>query len=172
MAAWGGLTNSCEKKRSGKQRRKGKIYPFECMYTHTHIYTYACMLSRFSRVWLFTTLWTIVCQVPLSLGFSRQEYWSECSVTTWSWGMGREMGGMFKREGKYVYLWLIHVDVRQKPRKFCKAITLQLKKKKINLTKKRILEWVAMPSSKGSSLSRDQTHVSFVSCNGRWVLSH
>ena len=25
-----GLTNSCEKKRSQKQRRKGKIYPFEC----------------------------------------------------------------------------------------------------------------------------------------------
>ena len=30
MALWGGLTNSCEKKRSEKQRRKGKIYPFEC----------------------------------------------------------------------------------------------------------------------------------------------
>ena len=26
----GGLTNSCEKKRSEKQRRKGKTYPFEC----------------------------------------------------------------------------------------------------------------------------------------------
>ena len=26
----GGLTNSCEKKRSEKQRRKGKIYPSEC----------------------------------------------------------------------------------------------------------------------------------------------
>ena len=25
MAAWGGLTNSCEKKRIEKQRRKGKI---------------------------------------------------------------------------------------------------------------------------------------------------
>ena len=25
-----GLTNSCEKKGSKKQRRKGKIYPFEC----------------------------------------------------------------------------------------------------------------------------------------------
>ena len=25
MAAWGGLTDSCEKKRSQKQRRKGKI---------------------------------------------------------------------------------------------------------------------------------------------------
>ena len=30
MAVWGGLTNSCEKKRSEKQRRKRKIYPFEC----------------------------------------------------------------------------------------------------------------------------------------------
>ena len=30
MAVSGGLTNSCEKKRSEKQRRKGKIYPFEC----------------------------------------------------------------------------------------------------------------------------------------------
>ena len=27
---WGGLTNSCEKKRSEKQRRKRKRYPFEC----------------------------------------------------------------------------------------------------------------------------------------------
>ena len=30
MAVWGGLTNSCEKKGSEKQRRKGKIYPTEC----------------------------------------------------------------------------------------------------------------------------------------------
>ena len=29
MAVWGGLTNSCEKKRSENQRRKGKIY-LEC----------------------------------------------------------------------------------------------------------------------------------------------
>ena len=30
MVVCGGLTNSCEKKSSEKQRRKGKIYPFEC----------------------------------------------------------------------------------------------------------------------------------------------
>ena len=30
MAVRGGFTNSCEKKGSEKQRRKGKIYPFEC----------------------------------------------------------------------------------------------------------------------------------------------
>ena len=36
----------------------------------------ACVLSRFSRVWLCTTLWTATHQAPLSTGFSRQEYWS------------------------------------------------------------------------------------------------
>ena len=36
----------------------------------------ACVLSHFSRVQLFVTLWTIAHQAPLSMGFSRQEYWS------------------------------------------------------------------------------------------------
>ena len=34
------------------------------------------MLSRFSRVQLFATLWTAARQAPLSVGFSGQEYWS------------------------------------------------------------------------------------------------
>ena len=34
------------------------------------------MLNRFSRVQLFATLWTVDCQAPLPIGFSRQEYWS------------------------------------------------------------------------------------------------
>ena len=34
----------------------------------------------------------------------------------------------------------------------------------------RILEWVAMPSSRGSSQPRDQTCVSYISCIGRQVL--
>ena len=32
------------------------------------------LLSCFNCVWLFVTLWTVACQAPLSLGFSRQEY--------------------------------------------------------------------------------------------------
>ena len=43
--------------------------------------------------------------------------------------MGREMGGRFRREGTNAQLWLIHVDVRQKTTRFCKAIILQLKNK-------------------------------------------
>ena len=35
-----------------------------------------------------------------------------------------------------------------------------------------ILEWVAIPSSRESSQPRDQTHISYVSCTGRWVLYH
>ena len=40
-------------------------------------------------------------------------------------GVGREMGGRFKREGTYVYLRLIHTEVWQKTTKFYKAIILQ-----------------------------------------------
>ena len=36
----------------------------------------ACVFSYFSHVWLWATLWTVACQAPLSMGFSRQEYWS------------------------------------------------------------------------------------------------
>ena len=34
------------------------------------------MLSCFNHVCLFVILWTVACQAPLSMGFSRQEYWS------------------------------------------------------------------------------------------------
>ena len=37
----------------------------------------ACwVVSNFSCVWLFATLWTVARQAPLSIEFSRQEYWS------------------------------------------------------------------------------------------------
>ena len=36
----------------------------------------------------------------------------------------------------------------------------------------RIMEWVAMPSCRGSSLPRDRIHISYISCIGRRVLYH
>ena len=36
----------------------------------------ACLISRLSSVWLFKTPWTVASQAPLSVGFSRQGYWS------------------------------------------------------------------------------------------------
>ena len=41
-----------------------------CKLTHAHT-------QSLSRVWLFKTLWTVACQASLSMGFSRQHYWSE-----------------------------------------------------------------------------------------------
>ena len=40
---------------------------------------HACVLRCFSRVQLFATLWTVAHQAPLSLEFSKQEYWSGLS---------------------------------------------------------------------------------------------
>jgi len=50
--------------------------------------------------------------------------------------IGWEFGGRFWKERTYAYLWLIHVDIWQKPTQHCKAIILQLKKfKQIKETK-------------------------------------
>ena len=57
--------------------------------THTHwtwvlnlaqLSIYIYVLSRFSCVRLFETLWTVAIQAPLSMGFSRQEFWSGLSM--------------------------------------------------------------------------------------------
>ena len=39
-----------------------------------------CMLSHFSCVQLFATLWTVACLAALSMGISRQQYWRG-----WQW---------------------------------------------------------------------------------------
>ena len=37
---------------------------------------FSLCIKSLSHVWLFGTPWTAACQPPLSMGFSRQEYWS------------------------------------------------------------------------------------------------
>ena len=37
----------------------------------------ACVPAQLpSHVWLFVTPWTVACQAPLSMGFTREKYWS------------------------------------------------------------------------------------------------
>ena len=40
------------------------------------------------------------------------------------------------------------------------------------ISQARTLEWVAISFSRGSPWPRDRTHVSYVSCIGRWILYH
>ena len=44
---------------------------------HTFIFKEKVNMKSLSRVWLFATPWTVAYQAPLSMGFSRREYWSE-----------------------------------------------------------------------------------------------
>ena len=53
------------------------------------------------------------------------------ALTTCSGGMGMAVGEKFKRKGTPVYLWLIHLVVRQKPTQHCEAIILQFKKQNL-----------------------------------------
>ena len=60
-----------------------KVLPRPEMFKHflrekqlVHACLHPCVLSPFSHAWLFVTLWTVARQTPLSMGFSRQEYWN------------------------------------------------------------------------------------------------
>ena len=47
-----------------------------CRLSLSFLLIHACILSRYSHVLLFVTLWTVARQTPLSMGFSRPEYWN------------------------------------------------------------------------------------------------
>ena len=55
---------------SGKFYLKSYFYPI--FFPKYHL---TGMLSYFNYLQLFVTLWTAACQAPLSMGFSKQEYW-------------------------------------------------------------------------------------------------
>ena len=66
-----------------------------------------CMLSRFSRVWLYMTPWTVARQTPLSMGFPRQEHWS---------GLPFPSLGIFQtQESNPCLLCLLHRQVSSLP---------------------------------------------------------
>ena len=52
------------------------IYICVCVCVRARVRACAHVLSRFSRVWLSVTPWTIAHQASLSMGFPMQEYWS------------------------------------------------------------------------------------------------
>ena len=61
-----------KKKEKSSKSMHGKLYVLEIYNTIVCVYVLCC----FSRLRLFATLWIIAHQAPLSMRFSRQEYWS------------------------------------------------------------------------------------------------
>ena len=66
------------------------------------------LLSRFNRVRLFATPWTVAHQAPLSMGFTRQEHWS---------GLHALLQGIFPTQGSNPsLLCLLHWQAGSLPR--------------------------------------------------------
>ena len=108
---------------------------------------------------------------------------AQCHVAAW-------MGGESGRQWIPVYVWLSPFTVDLKLSQHCYwAMRSRVLSRfscvrlfvtpwtvahqaplSMGILQSRIREWVAMPSSRGSFSPRDRTHVSYISCIGRWVL--
>ena len=63
-------------KKKERESESGKLQAISIRHSLIMATAHAFVLSHFSCVRLFATLWTVASQTPLSMGFSRQEYWS------------------------------------------------------------------------------------------------
>ena len=135
-------------------------------------------LQSLSRVQLFATTWTAACQTPLSMGFSRQEYWS---------GMPFPSPGIFLTQGLNLCLLICSrfftTEAAGKPLllcmwsrsvcpTLCSPIDCSLPGSSVHgIFQARVLEWVAISFSRGSSQPRDWTSVSLtvVRCFTIWA---
>ena len=143
----------------------------------------ACLLNHFRRVWLFAFLWTITHQAPLSMGFSRQEYWGglpfplltdlpnpgikpisiispalagRVFISSATWEVLHHLRYFLKT----VYL-LCNCN-KMKVAQSCPTLCDPMDYTVHGILQARILEWVAMPFSRGSSQPRDWTQVSCI----------
>ena len=168
---------------------------------HSHgclaVSSHAVCAYLVSRVQFFATPGTVAFQAPLSMGFSRQGYWS---------GLPCPSPGDLPNPGIKPRSSALRVDSLpaelpgKPPVSFYSRILIShenegarmcvLNRFQLCLTlcdplncsppdscvhgilQARILEWVAILPSRGSSQPRDRTQVSYVSCIGRWVLYH
>ena len=109
------------------------------------------MPSHFSGAWLFAIPWTIACQAPLSMGFSRQEHWSGLPFPS----------PMHESE------------VAQSCRTLSDPMDCSLPGSSIHgIFQARMLEWGAISFSRWSSRPRDGTPVSRFVGRCFYCLSH
>ena len=141
----------------------------------------AYVLSHFNCAWLFVTLWTTARQAPLSMRFSRQEYWNglpcsppgdlpnpgikPISLTSPTWA-----GGFFTIKATCSALKFYDSPVTLRKAKLLSCVQLIVTiwavvhqaSLSIEFLQATILEWVAISVFRGSSRPRDWTQVSHV----------
>ena len=77
----GVFTREVTCKRGRSFRLGGRSSCIQSWLCHWLYATAAAAAESLSRVQLCGTLWTAACQAPLSIGFSRQEYWSWVAIS-------------------------------------------------------------------------------------------
>ena len=60
----------------GRSSGEGSRNPLQCFRLGNSITPHSFRVYKLSSVWFCATSWTVACQTPLFMGFSRQEYWS------------------------------------------------------------------------------------------------
>ena len=65
-------------------------------------------MERVTWMETYITICTIDSQQEFAVWLRKLKQGLWINLEGWDW---REMGGRLKREGKYIYLWLIHVEV-------------------------------------------------------------
>ena len=118
------------------------------------------MLSCFDCVWLFVTLWTVACQAPLAIGFSRQEHRSGLPCPP----PGDRPWSRDRTHVSCIGRWVLCVCAKllQLCSTLWDPVDYSPPSSSVHgILQARILEWVAMPSSRGSSWLRDRTCVSW-----------
>ena len=133
--------------------------------------------SSLSRAQLFATPWTAAHQAPLFMGFSRQGYWSglPCPPPGDLPNRGTELGSPplqadslpSEPPGKPIHIYVcvyihtyIHIYICCSVTKLCLTLCdpmdCNLPGSSVHgILQARLLEWVVMPSSRGSSQPRD-----------------
>ena len=99
------------------------------------------LLSRFSPVWLCATPWTAAYQAPPSMGFSRQEYWRGLPLPSPEVSLD---------------------DLKVKASQSCPTLYNPMDCTVQGILWARVLEWVAVPFSRGASQPRDGMQVSHI----------
>ena len=125
-------------------------------------------VKSLSRVPLFSTPSTVAYRAPPSMGFSRQEYWSGCHCLVCAWPAHYFIYHLC--HASFLHCTLVSVTVLISPQAnacvhanllqwcltLCDSMDCSLPgSSACGILQARILEWVTMPSSRGSLQPRD-----------------
>ena len=145
-------------------------------------FSHACVLSHFSPVQLFVTLWTVAFQALVSMGFSRQEYWSglpfphpgdlsEPGIESTSLMSPVLAGGVFTTSATseaHSFTAAAAKSLQSCPT-LCDPVDCSPSGSSVHgILQANILEWIAISSSRRPSQPRDQIQVCHISCTGRF----